>query len=476
VLFAIILTFVFSVYSTNPKIGSVSKMHELLTAAAATAPVPGNAKGSYLTMRSKNGLIFGVINIIGNFATVFQDQAYWQRAIASRPATTVKAYLLGGVAWFAIPFTFATTLGLAAVALRGPDMIILTPADVSAGLPAAAAASALLGKSGAAALLVLLFLAVTSACSAELIAVSSIITYDIYKTYINPKATEEQILRVGHAAVALYAVICGLAGLIFFYIGVSLGWLYTFMGVILGSAVVPIALAVTWNKANKWGCVWGAVTGFFAGITAWLVTTTTLNDGVINVVTTGGNFEMLAGNIASIGVGAIIATTSSLIWPANFDWGATRSINSPVSTSEKTHEETHEEKIDPDSDKNQDVVSVKGSVAGDSDDIIEDELDHVALKKAFKFATTSSVTLFVILILLIPLPLFFSQHVYDVADLTGWVAIGIAWTFLSAISVVLYPLWESRQALFQVASGIYKDLFTKGSGKYVKTSSPTSAA
>jgi hypothetical protein len=28
-------------------------------------------------MRSKNGLIFGVINIIGNFATVFQDQAYW---------------------------------------------------------------------------------------------------------------------------------------------------------------------------------------------------------------------------------------------------------------------------------------------------------------------------------------------------------------------------------------------------------------
>jgi urea-proton symporter len=133
-------------------------------------------------MRSKNGLIFGVINIVGNFATVFQDQAYWQRAIASRPGTTVKAYLLGGLAWFAIPFTLATTLGLAAVALRGsPGMKVLTPADVSAGLPAAAAAAALLGKGGAAALLVLLFLAVTSATSAELIAVSSILTYDVYK-------------------------------------------------------------------------------------------------------------------------------------------------------------------------------------------------------------------------------------------------------------------------------------------------------
>jgi len=264
VLFAIILTFVFSVYATNEKIGSPSKMHELLTAASAAAPVSGNAGGSYLTMRSKNGLIFGVINIIGNFATVFQDQAYWQRAIASRPGTTVKAYLLGGVAWFAIPFTFATTLGLAAVALKGdPDMIVLTPADVSAGLPAAAAASALLGKSGAAALLILLFLAVTSTCSAELIAVSSILTYDIYKTYINPRASEAQVLRVGHAGVALYAVICGLAGTIFFYIGVSMGWLYTFMGVILGSAVVPIALGVTWSKANKWGCIWGSITGFF---------------------------------------------------------------------------------------------------------------------------------------------------------------------------------------------------------------------
>jgi Na+/proline symporter len=182
VLFVIILTFVFTVYATSDKIGSPQRMHDLLTAVSATSPVPGNAHGSYVTIRSKNGLIFGVINIIGNFATVFQDQAYWQRAIASRPASTVKAYLLGGLAWFAIPFTFATTLGLAAVALKGdPDMRVLSAADVSAGLPAAAAAAALLGKGGAAALLVLLFLAVTSACSAELIAVSSLLTYDVYK-------------------------------------------------------------------------------------------------------------------------------------------------------------------------------------------------------------------------------------------------------------------------------------------------------
>lgn len=75
VLFAIIFTFIFTVYATSPKIGSPAAMHSLLAAASAESPVPGNAHGSYLTMRSKNGLIFGVINVIGNFATVFQDQA-----------------------------------------------------------------------------------------------------------------------------------------------------------------------------------------------------------------------------------------------------------------------------------------------------------------------------------------------------------------------------------------------------------------
>jgi urea-proton symporter len=55
------------------------------------------------------------------------------------------------------------------------------------------------------------------------------------------------------------------------------------MGVILGSAVVPIALCVTWRKANKWGCVIGAIAGFALGIMAWLVATATLNGGAINV-------------------------------------------------------------------------------------------------------------------------------------------------------------------------------------------------
>ncbi|KAJ7910497.1 urea transporter [Mycena leptocephala] len=444
VLFAIILVFVFTVYATSPKIGSPARMYELLTAAAEAAPVPGNAHGSYITMRSKNGLIFGVINIIGNFATVFQDQAYFQRAIASRPSSTVKAYLLGGLAWFAIP-SHSHHPRLAAVALRGdPAMRVLSAADVSAGLPAAAAASALLGKSGAAALLILLFLAVTSATSAELIAVSSLLTYDVYKKYINPEATEAQILRMSHLMVAFYALVIGLAGLIFFYIGVSMGWLYTFMGVILGSGVAPIALCITWSRANKTGCIVGALAGFAAGIIAWLVTTSTLNGGVINVVTSGGDFEMLAGNLASIGVGAIIATASSYMWPENYDFESRARSTSPRRPRKSRGERNQRKEERPSVEKKEKEKTPSVADSFDAEEI-EDELDPVALNKAFRFAAWSSLAL-------VtgrpnhphPAPAILASTIYGKGGLTAWVVVGIIWTFLSAFSVVLYPLWESR--------------------------------
>ena len=41
----------------------------------ACGKVDGNQDGSYLTMISIDGLRFGIINIVGNFGTVFVDQS-----------------------------------------------------------------------------------------------------------------------------------------------------------------------------------------------------------------------------------------------------------------------------------------------------------------------------------------------------------------------------------------------------------------
>lgn len=65
VLYCILISFALVAYATSPVIGSPSKMWELLNYAAEANPISGNAQGSYLTMRSKSGLIFGVLNIVG---------------------------------------------------------------------------------------------------------------------------------------------------------------------------------------------------------------------------------------------------------------------------------------------------------------------------------------------------------------------------------------------------------------------------
>lgn len=73
IILVIIFVFAFSAYATNNDLGSPSKVYDLLMQAARDHPVADNAGGSYLTMRSKEGAIFFVINIVGNFGTVFLD-------------------------------------------------------------------------------------------------------------------------------------------------------------------------------------------------------------------------------------------------------------------------------------------------------------------------------------------------------------------------------------------------------------------
>jgi len=69
VLLIIILIFAFTTYATSNILGSPGAVFDLLVKAAADHPVAGNAGGSYLTMRSKEGAVFFVINIVGNFGT-----------------------------------------------------------------------------------------------------------------------------------------------------------------------------------------------------------------------------------------------------------------------------------------------------------------------------------------------------------------------------------------------------------------------
>lgn len=365
----------------------------------------------------------------------------------------------------------ATSLGLAAVALAHGDnpLISLTAEEVGQGLPAVKAITALAGKSGATAMLILLFLAVTSAASAEQIAVSSLLTYDVYGTYVNRAPSEKQVLLVSHGCIVGYALFMGAIATAFNYIGISMGYLYELMGTMIGSAVVPIAACICWRRANGAGAVAGALTGFAAGVAGWLGITAALNDGVINVETTFGDFPMLAGNLLSIGVGGVVTVAWSLLRPVDFDWEITRAINAKAGAEAKLGSESsiavpapEVEKDDKGDDKVATVAveeSECGTLEANGDADAEETRD---LTRAFRFAAATAGFLTLALIFVIPLPQFFSSYIYPRAGFTAWVAIVIAWLFGGLFMIGIYPLYEARGTLAKIARGIWRDIRGRG--------------
>ena len=424
-------------------------MYELLKEAALKRPIIGNEDGSYLTMKSNFALVFGVIQLCSGSGTVFLDQAYWQRAIASRPTTAVRAYILGGLAWYAIPFGFATTLGLAAVALTDSPTFptypnSMTQAQVSAGLSAPFAATALLGTGGAVALLIVLFMAVTSCASAELIAVSSILTFDVFKTYIKPAATPEQLITVAHIMIGVWGGVMAIFACIWNLIGIDLGWLFLVMGLLIGGAVFPVALAITWTGQTKVGALSGAVIGLCAGLAAWLATAHVYYGGV-SVLSTGLEYPTLAGNLAAIMTGLIVTVAVSLAKPdPPFDWETTRSINAPSSLlatpSSGSIDKAEREKDNPD--RNRSLPTVRDEDREMREDALVVE-EPQKLRRAFKVACLASFLLTFAMDFLIPIPMFLSHYVFSQGFFTAWVVITFVWVFCSTAIAVILPVWET---------------------------------
>ncbi len=303
---------------------------------------------------------------------------------------------------------------------------------------------------------------------------SSLFTYDVYRTYIKPAASPKETITVSRICVCVFGCLMGILAVLLNVAKVSLGWVYLAMvrpastcaayvhlnapsgpvfssfvvlhfflhaavrqtynillpastglhsqlqslplppstllvpnfsvefpkanfqflcalqGVLIGSAVFPIAACLMWSKCSKYGAIAGAFIGQWSGLCFWLVwakvrclplspfgaaaisfgysLTQPANShalpcnaafrptawtapsrsivatvlphqmkrnadfrsqvgyGAISLTTTGYNYPMLAGNLASILISMFVCITVSLIRPDNFDWEATRNL------------------------------------------------------------------------------------------------------------------------------------------------------
>ncbi|KAL6234089.1 hypothetical protein BDW75DRAFT_173257 [Aspergillus navahoensis] len=437
VIVVIIFIFAFSAYATNDRLGSPGKVYDLLVQAAQRNPVSGNAEGSYLTMRSKEGGIFWVINLVGNFGTVFLDNGYYNKAIAAHPVHAFPGYVIGGLCWFAIPWLCATTMGLSALALEGTRRI--ASVDVTAGLVLPFASVELLGYSGAVCTTLMIFMAVTSAFSAQLIAVSSIVTYDIYQAYLNPIAKGKRLVWISHLSCVVFAIVMAAFATGLHYAGIGMGYLYLLMGVIISSAVFPGAMTLVWKGQNWIAAAASPVLGLAMSLIAWLVTTKT-EYGVFTVETTGANYPMLAGNVAALLSPVVFSPVLTYLFgPQNYDYESMRAIRK-VDDSDVAAA-AH---VDPE-------LIPGASTANPSPSQQQEEEEEIKkLNKASFISRCLTIGMVVCFLLLWPIPMYGSEYVFSKKFFTGWVVVGIIWLFGTAFGVILFPLWEGRSSIKRV--------------------------
>ena len=85
------------------------------------------------------------------------------------------------------------------------------------------------GKGGAIAVLLMVFMAVTSAFSSETMACSAWMSHDVYKAYINKDAVSSQLVRVSRVSIVVFASLVALIAIAFNHAGFSVSALASTM-------------------------------------------------------------------------------------------------------------------------------------------------------------------------------------------------------------------------------------------------------
>ncbi|KAL4885228.1 Sodium:solute symporter family-domain-containing protein [Aspergillus karnatakaensis] len=461
---------------THDAVGGIHGLYDKVVATASENYISGNYEGSLLTMKSKEAIIWGLILKFGNLALVVMDTAFWQKSFASEVNSTVPAYNLAAVAVFGIPWGLGTVLGLSARALHHTPIFPTYPGDitdteVSAGLVMPYLVKALIGDAGIVAFFVLVFMALTSTVSSSMIAVSSILSFDLYKTYFNPKATDKMLLRASHITVVFHAIFITGISIALNYGGANMTWIGYFRPILSCPGIIPLGLTLFWDGQTTLAAIVSPVLGFFTGLSIWLGTAHALY-GEVNMTTTGSGLPALYGAIGSFFSPAIYSVVISLCKPSKFDWReflrielaeeaqihADDNKSDPTGTQTPNSDTSDPERITAGKEKSLAVSAVPAPVR--TAQLPLDEIQHPfseqtlkELHRWMKIAWVIFVVLVLVTFILWPRPLY-RDYIFTKSFFSGWVSVAIVWQFFAFLAVVVYPLYDGRYEIEKGVRGI----------------------
>ncbi|TVY19638.1 putative urea active transporter 1 [Lachnellula arida] len=274
-----------------------------------------------------------------------------------------------------------------------------------------------------------MFMSCTSAISSVLIGVSTVLSYDIYKTYVNPKATDDQVLRVGHWCVAGFATFMAAFATMLHGVNIDLSFIYNMTGIFTGSALPALIGTFFSSRQGALAATASIWTGFFAAVITWLTLAQRFS-GTVTITSVGATDPCLYGCIAGIGAAAVVTISISIFHNARYGWETLGAIR---------------------------LTDGEGN---DKDVAYEDPTyDPERLRKAAYVARAITLFLFLALFIIWPLTLYGTAYKFSKKFFTGWVIVSLLWAFFSFFGVTVFPIIEGRHLLLSWT----KDLFGKGS-------------
>jgi len=437
---------------------------------------------------------------------VFCDQAYWQSSVAAKPLQGVWGFISGGLTWFAIPFGLATTMGLAYLGLssaQGAPM--LSDEDVSKGLVVPLVAQKLLGTTGEYATLFLILMAVMSTGSAEVIAVASIVIYDVYQTYLCPfrpnlqdgqcilcskflrskvdsralcdcpsatscreckidnearakcttivkphhtcsthgeyKEYQEHLLNYKNWCIVACTILTIPLCLFCWAVNLNLSWTYLFTGILISSSVVPIALSILWARATSTGVLAGVLGGCFCGICSWLIYASQFPGGLSAATFVKNTGEELPMLVGNV-VSIGVGAIASILVSFITRWHMTAEI-----------EEAEWEKTrDIDNPLSPWVQVYKGELNLLDGENFHDRPPLELVISKFRAAKITSYIAGICFTVLFVIIWPGSMLSIDVLDLTGfqvWTTISRGWVFFAAAFIIIVPMYQEVNAILR---------------------------
>lgn len=426
---------------------------------------------SSLDTKCHAAVLFGLVLKFGNLALVLMDTAFWQKSFASDVKSTVPSYMLVSIVILAVPWCTGTIIGLSARAIEHtpiwfdyPNTLTLT--QVNSGMVMPYVLRSLLGHGATTGLLVLVFMAITSTVSSSVIAVSSIISLDFFRTYINPKASDRKTLSVSHWGVVIHG--CFMAGfaIMLEYAGATNNWSTYFRPIIACPGIIPLILTLLWSRQTQSAALLAPILGLASGLATWL-SLSWYWGGAINITTTQIQLPGLYGACVSFFSPALFSVVISLLKPSKFDWREFLRIDL-IEDKTGSGESTPPESLSG----NEILNEAKGTAANGKgehrtpihhisnaqtplEEVVhpfdEETLRHV--RRWFKIASVYFVINVLTTIVLWPMPLY-RDYIFTRSFFDGWISVAIIWHFAAMLAVIVYPVWDGRHAIVRAMKGM----------------------